>query len=111
MRKQSSRFTVLTSAMMSSDNGKALDSSEFFDFLVATRKAISDRQLLTQSFVVSPADKGGLTGQVAHTSYFSGVQEGKAVAGTIVSILKIGMYRGARIVQTESFVFALDQTG
>jgi len=57
---------------------------------------------------VSPSDKEGITGQVAHTSQFSGVQDGKAVQGTVVAILKIGLEEGRRIIETESFVLAFD---
>ena len=53
---------ILTLAMMTSDNDNPLGSSDFSHLVVATSKAISDRQLLTQSFVVSPIGMEGLTG-------------------------------------------------
>ena len=80
----------------------------FRDFVVTQRRAITNRQLLSQSFVVAPADPEGRTGAVAHTSLFSGVQHGKEVKGTIVSVLKVGWdeKRERRTVETENFVFA-----
>ena len=80
----------------------------FRDFVVTQRRAITNRQLISQSFVVAPADPEGRTGAVAHTSVFSGVQQGKEVKGTIVSVLKIGWdeEHEKRTVETENFVFA-----
>jgi hypothetical protein len=57
---------------------------------------------------VAPADAEGLTGQIAHTSRFSAIQQGKEVKGTIVAILKIRLEGGERKIETESFVLALD---
>lgn len=57
---------------------------------------------------MAPADQEGETGQVAHTSHFSAISQGKEVTGTIVAVLKIGVEKGVRKVETESFVFALD---
>ena len=76
--------------------------------MIQKRKELSNRQLLSQSFVVSPADGEGETGEVAHTSRFSAISQGKEVKGTIVAILKIGLEKGVRKVETENFVLALD---
>lgn len=45
---------------------------------------------------------------MAHTSRFSAIQQGEEVTGTIVAILKIGLEKGLRKVETENFVLALD---
>ena len=76
--------------------------------MISTRQAFSNRQLVSQSFVVAPADQEGETGLVAHTIHFSAISQGKEVTGTIVAVLKIGLEKGARKVVTESFVFVLD---
>jgi hypothetical protein len=97
----------------SSDDGKALNFAQFRTLLVQLRSEISDRQLLSQSAVVAPADAEGRAGQVAHTSYWTGVQTGKSVTGTIVSVLKVdwapgsGKEQGTRTVKTESFVISV----
>jgi hypothetical protein len=57
---------------------------------------------------VAPADQEGETGEVAHTSRFSAIEQGKEVKGTIVAVLNIGLEKGVRKVKTENFVFALD---
>ncbi|KAL1966986.1 hypothetical protein VTN77DRAFT_3730 [Rasamsonia byssochlamydoides] len=83
----------------------------FFTFVLETRKTISDRRLLSQSFVVHSNDEDdddtGRTGVVAHTSHFSGVKDGKNITGTVVSILKVGWQDGRRVILTESFVLEL----
>lgn len=99
------RQLLTVSNSIISENGKPLNFRTFFDFIVSLRRDISNRQLVSQSFVVAPADEEGKTGQVAHTTHFSGVQDGKDVEGTIVSVLNIGTDKGQRIIKTESFVF------
>ena len=79
----------------------------FFEFVSQTRKTLTNRQLVSQSFVVQPEDAAGTTGVVAHTSHISGVENGKPVTGTVVSVLKIGFLakQDRRVVLTENFVF------
>ena len=76
--------------------------------MTETREQFSNRQLISQQFVVAPADGEGETGSVATTHHFSAIQQGEEVTGTIVAILKIGLEKGARKVETENFVLALD---
>ena len=51
---------------------------------------------------------------MAHTTLFSGVQGGKEVRGTIVAVLKVGWDgregkgEGRRVIETDSFVMAMD---
>ena len=78
--------------------------SEFRSFLNREREAISNRQLVSQSFVVAPADTLGWTGSVAYTHTFSGIQDGKDIVGTIVSIVKIEVRNGRRLIVSENFV-------
>lgn len=80
----------------------------FHTLLVKTRVEITNRQLISQSFVVAAADKEGKTGPVVHTSHFSGMPNGKEVTETVIAVLKIGWEEQRRIVETESFVLALD---
>jgi hypothetical protein len=91
-----------------SNNGTPLNFKEFEKFLTQSRQEFSNRQLISQSFVVAPADAEGETGQIAHNIRFSAIQQGKEVKGIIVAILKIGLEKGVRKVETERFVLALD---
>lgn len=88
----------------SSDDGTPLTFTEFRSFLNKQREAISNRQLVSQSFVVAPADPLGWTGSVAYTHTFSGIEAGKEIVGTIVSIVKIEVRDGRRVVVSENFV-------
>lgn len=85
------------------DNGTALNFKTFFQFLINLRQSLTNRFLVSQSFVVSSTD-GGITGTVAHTSHLTGVEEGKEVKGTIVALLQIGIEHGQRVVEEETFV-------
>lgn len=69
------------------------------------REAISNRQLVSQSFVVAPADPLGWTGSVAYTHSFSGIQAGKEIVGTIVSIFNVEFKDERRVVVSDSSVF------
>jgi len=64
--------------------------------------------LLSQSFLVSPSDSTGLTGQVGHTIRLSGFQNGKKVLITIVAVLNIKLEEKMRKVETESFILESD---
>ena len=87
-------------------NGQSFTFETFFTFVANFRKEITNRQLVSQSFVVQPEDAAGTTGVVAHTSHITGVEDGKPVTGTVVSVLKIGFLakQNRRVVLTENFV-------
>lgn len=44
---------------------------------------------------------------MAYTHTFSGIQAGKQIVGTIVSILKIEVRDGKRVIVSENFVMGL----
>jgi hypothetical protein len=99
----------------SSGNGTPLTFSGFHDVLRTLRATISERKLISESFVVgTPADPTGKTGALAHTSVFSGVKDGVEVTGTVVAVLKIVWVHGSehkhgghRLIVTESFISAV----
>ncbi|KAB5576329.1 hypothetical protein GE09DRAFT_1216036 [Coniochaeta sp. 2T2.1] len=87
-------------------NGETFDRDSFKDFVVELRRTVSDRQLVSQSFLVVPDDARGITGDVAHTLEMSGVQKGKEVVIKVVAVLRI-IYdhkRNKRVIDMESFV-------
>lgn len=93
---------------MSRENGNPLNFKEFQTFLFTTRRAISNRILLSQSALVSTSDLLGLTGQVAHTSHISGFQDGKNIHITVVAVVKVRLEKGERKIEMESFVLESD---
>jgi hypothetical protein len=85
-------------------NGDPLNFEGFKTFLFTIREKFSNRILRSQSAIVSPSDSSGLIGQVAHTSHTSGIQDGKNIDVTIVSILNVKLEKGERKIEMESFV-------
>lgn len=80
------------------------------EFVANLRKAISDRRLVHESFVVAPANSGGQTGTVAHSFQFTGIQDGSNVKATVVAVVNVGLDdKGDRKVKMESFVFRTDK--
>ena len=82
--------------------------SYIFDNLRAT---LTNRQLVSQSFVVEPTEAdGGRTGTVAHILQISAVQGGKEVVANGVGVLQIGWdeENKRREVTMESFVLAFE---
>ena len=90
-----------------SENGHLQDFNTFREFVVQTRKELSNRQLISQSFVVNPADPEGRSGTVAHIVNISAVRDGKEVTGTLVAVLNIKFEGGRRLVEMESFVLEI----
>jgi len=86
------------------DDGTPLTFTSFRTFLNTQRETVSNRQLVSQSFIVAPADALGWTGSVAYTHTFSGVKDDETIVGTVVSILKIEIRNGSRVVVAENFV-------
>jgi len=73
-----------------SDNGKPLNFTQFLQFVENLRAGLSQRNLVSESFVVgTPTDPHGKSGAIAHISHVSGTQEGKKVKSTIVSVLNV----------------------
>jgi hypothetical protein len=81
----------------------------FKTFLKQERNVFTDRQLISQSFLVSPADDAGLAGSVAHTIKVSAVQQDKRVEVNIISIANILFDEKTeqRKVKNESFVLVV----
>ena len=74
--------------------------------MISLRKNVSDRQLVSQPFLVVPDDDKGVTGDVAHTLEISGIQNEKEVVIKVVAVLRIGFDRGRnrRVIDMENFV-------
>jgi hypothetical protein len=98
-----------------SGNGTPFTFSAFHDMLRTLRATISERKLISESFVVGTlADPTGKSGALAHTAVFSGVKDGVEVTGTTVAVLKIVWMHGAehkhgghRLIVAESFISAV----
>ena len=95
-----------------SGNARPFTFESFHEFVFDNlRMTLTNRQLVSQSFVVEPtADDGGRTGTVAHILQISGVQDGKEVVANGVGILQIGWdeKKMRRQVVMESFVLAFE---
>ncbi|KAF7354263.1 hypothetical protein MVEN_01114300 [Mycena venus] len=88
-------------------------SRDGFRQVVKTLRAqITDRKFVDETFVVAtPADETNRTGAVAVTHVFTGLQDGKQVIATLVSVLRIKWVHehghrdgGRREVVTEAFI-------
>ncbi|KAJ6586744.1 hypothetical protein B0H10DRAFT_1961589 [Mycena sp. CBHHK59/15] len=95
-------------------NGTHLSYNEFDTVLKTMRRTITNRKLVSESFVVgTPAsDPTGQTGTVAHTSVFTGIQDGAEITGTIVAVMKVqwvqSPYHGRhRVFVSDTFVLAM----
>jgi hypothetical protein len=98
----------LTDAESGSADGTKFNFATFKTFVEQLRRELSDRQLVSQSFLVSPApgDKEGLSGSVAHTVKASAVKQGKRIEINIVSVLNVVFDEKLeeRRIKAESFV-------
>jgi hypothetical protein len=97
-----------------SENEVDLTPSGFHDFVVQTRREISNRRLLNQSCIVNVGDEQGNTGQVAHTARGAGIREGVAVTFTVVSVAEViwvgTLSGGHRQIIVQSFVRGLEES-
>ncbi|KAE9377320.1 hypothetical protein N431DRAFT_480390 [Stipitochalara longipes BDJ] len=73
-------------------DGRPLTYKATHDLIFQLRSTITNRQLISHSFVVAPTpgDTEGRTGSVAHIAQFSGVQDGKEIVGNDVAVFQIG---------------------
>jgi hypothetical protein len=79
----------------------------FREFTVELRESVSNRQLVSQSFVAHPDDPEGKSGTVAHIVKFSGVKDRKEIIGDVVAVFNIEIIDGGRRrVGMESFILA-----
>ena len=79
----------------------------FKDYLIKMRKRISNRRLISESYVVAPGDPEGKTGTVAHTFTFSGNIAGKPVQAIAVAVVNVefNKHLQSRQIRQESIVF------
>jgi hypothetical protein len=79
------------SNLMSGD-GQPFTFNFFHDYIFNNlHTTLTNRQLVSQSFVVEPTEKdGGGTGTVAHILQLSAIQGGKEVIANGVGVLQIG---------------------
>ena len=97
-----------------SDNGKPLNFTQFLKFVENLRAGLSNRKLVSESFVVgTPTDPKGKSGAIAHISHITGIQEGKKVKTAVVGVLNVHWVEdpkeeagGHRVIVSESFVVA-----
>jgi len=106
------QYQKLANSPNHSDNGKPLNFKNFNTFLIETRASLTNRQLISQSFLVvpTPGDEEGRTGTVAHTSKLSGILQEKEVVGNVVAVLQIGWDEelGRRQVFMETFCLGFE---
>jgi hypothetical protein len=95
-----------------SGDGQPFTFNSFHDYIFNNlRTTLTNRQLVSQSFVVEPEEKdGGRTGTVAHILQLSAIQDGKEVIANGVGVLQIGWDEEEmrRVVKMESFVLAIE---
>lgn len=80
------------------------------DFTANLRSTVSDRRLVSESFVVMVGDPEGRTGTVAHSFQLTGSQAAEDVKLTIVAVVKVELNEKLqRLIKMESFVFKTDR--
>lgn len=93
-----------------SGNGTTYDHKGFRDFMLDFRKIVTDRKLVSQTFIAVPSDSEGKEGTVARVAHTTGTQDGKlvnfrsAAVATFVFDEKVGrrmIIRETFAVQTE----------
>lgn len=70
-------MTQLTQCL--SGNGTPYDHKGFSDFMLEFRKNVTDRRLVSQTFIVAPSDSEGKEGTVARVAHTTGIQDGNFV--------------------------------
>lgn len=75
MCSTSKRSTKLTYG--DSGNSTSYNHGEFRAFMLNFRQSVTDRKLVSQSFIATPSDSEGMAGTVARVAHMTGVQNGK----------------------------------
>ncbi|KAE9379842.1 hypothetical protein N431DRAFT_121199, partial [Stipitochalara longipes BDJ] len=109
---QDQKQCILSSTNLTSGDGQPFTFNSFHTYIFDNlRTTLTNRQLVSQSFVVEPTEgDGGTTGTVAHILQISAVQGGKEVVANGVGVLQIGWNEenSRREVTMESFVLAFE---
>ncbi|KAJ4387894.1 hypothetical protein N0V93_008497 [Gnomoniopsis smithogilvyi] len=77
----------------------------FRDFMIQFRGNVTDRKLVSQSFVAAPSDIDGKEGTVARVSHMTGIQNGKLTNFHAVAVATMSFNEeiGRRMVVRETF--------
>ncbi|KAH8896414.1 hypothetical protein GQ53DRAFT_852635 [Thozetella sp. PMI_491] len=90
-------------------NSEAFTFDSFKAWLAEQRGALSNRTLLSSSYVTVPDDSIGLTGTVGHVSVVGGILDGASVKANIVSVLTTKLNDAGKQVNTaETFVMEVE---
>ncbi|KUJ15852.1 uncharacterized protein LY89DRAFT_734998 [Mollisia scopiformis] len=91
-------------------NGTHLTFNGMKEFTSNLRSDISDRRLVSESFVVMVGDPEGLTGTVAHSFQFTGTQAAENMKSSVVAVVNVSLdEEQQRKIKMESFVFRTDK--
>lgn len=88
-----------------SGNGINYDHKGFLDFMLDFRKHVTDRKLVSQTFIAVPSDSEGKEGTVARVAHTTGIQDGEFVnfrsAAVATFVFDEGV--GRRMIIRETF--------
>lgn len=96
-------MTQLTTSF--SGNGITYDHKSFRAFMFEFRKNVTDRKLVSQTFISAPSDSEGKEGTVARIAHMTGIQGGRCInfRSAAVATLVFDERTGRRLVTRETF--------